>query len=99
MWVDSIFLYTCRPAGAKYTDVLFPFAHDVSFERAIVGWFPSPTGWETQPLRIHPPVIPYPPIFDNTLRSSGARGLDISPFYRHIAPLERKTVGSFVYLG
>ena len=33
-----------------------------------------------------------------TLRSSGARGLDISPFYRHIAPLERKTVGFFVYL-
>ena len=25
-----------------------------------------------------------------TLRSSGARGLDASPFYRHIAPLERK---------
>ena len=25
-----------------------------------------------------------------TLRSSGARGLDLSPSYRHIAPLERK---------
>ena len=25
-----------------------------------------------------------------TLRSSGARGLDVSLFYRHIAPLERK---------
>ena len=29
-----------------------------------------------------------------TLRSSGARGLDLSPFYRHIAPLER-TVENF----
>ena len=24
------------------------------------------------------------------LRSAGARGLDVSAFYRHIAPLERK---------
>ena len=27
------------------------------------------------------------------LRSSGARGVDLLPFYRHIAPLERKRVG------
>ena len=27
---------------------------------------------------------------DSTLRSSGAQGLTLSPFYRHIAPLERK---------
>ena len=26
-----------------------------------------------------------------TLRSSGAQGLDVFPFYRYIAPLERKT--------
>ena len=30
-------------------------------------------------------------VCDNTtLRSSGARGLDVSRYYRHIAPLERK---------
>ena len=39
-------------------------------------------GWGTQPLRT---------VCDNTtLRSSGARGLDVSRCYRHIAPLERK---------
>ena len=43
---------------------------------------PRPAGWGTQPLRT---VC----IFDNTtLRSSGARGLDVSRCYRHVAPLE-----------
>ena len=43
---------------------------------------PCPAGWGTQPLRT---------VCDNTtLRSSGARGLDVSRCYRHIAPLERK---------
>ena len=43
---------------------------------------PRPAGWGTQPLRT---------VCDNTtLRSSGARGLDVSCCYRHIAPLERK---------
>ena len=42
---------------------------------------PCPAGWGTQPLRT---------VCDNTtLRSSGARGLDVSRCYRHIAPLER----------
>jgi len=27
---------------------------------------------------------------DSTLRSSGVQGLTLLPFYRHIAPLERK---------
>ena len=76
LWLFGVsrVLYTCRPAGAKYTNIPFPFTHDVSFERAIVGWFSSPAGWETQPLRIQSPVIPYRPIFDNTLRSAGAKG-------------------------
>ena len=40
-------------------------------------------GWGSQRLRIQ--------VCDNTtLRSSGARGLDVSRCYRHIAPLERK---------
>ena len=38
--------------------------------------------WVTQRLRT---------VCDNTtLRSSGARGLEVSRCYRHIAPLERK---------
>ena len=45
---------------------------------------PRSTGWGTQRLRVQwCATILY-------MRSSGARGLDVSRCYRHIAPLERK---------
>ena len=62
---------------------------------------PLGLGWFTSSL-VHLIDDPY------TLRSApirsgfkatGARGLAISPFYRPITPVERKTFGSFVYLG
>ena len=44
----------------------------------------APTGRESVYLFFEFTIILY------TLRSSGARVLDLSLFYRHIAPLERK---------
>ena len=68
---------TCRPSGAK--------GIKIQGATSVVGArFPCPAGWGTQrPTNSM--------VCDNTtLRSSGARGLDVSRCYRHIAPLERK---------
>ena len=41
------------PAGAKYTNVSSCLRMMFHLSPAIVGdWIASPTGWETQPLRI-----------------------------------------------
>ena len=75
IFVPPVFRLTCRPSGAKCG--IIGGAVSIVGERS-----PCPAGWGTQPLRT---------VCDNTtLRSSGARGLDVSRCYRHIAPLERK---------
>ena len=67
---------TCRPSGAKCVTICGAVS--------IVGRFSSPSG-------LGDPTPTGSTVCDNTtLRSSGARRLDVSRCYRHIAPLERK---------
>ena len=95
IFVPPVFRFTCRPSGALGYLVYAAFykhAAPLGLKAAMHrnsrycihrgGEVSSPDGLGNQPLRT---------VCDNTtLRSSGARGLDVSRCYRHIAPLERK---------
>ena len=67
---------TYRPAGTLECGIRYFYTLGAPLGLLLVHQFRgSLVGWTDEPY---------------TLRSSGARGLDVSPFYRHIAPLERK---------
>ena len=85
-----------RSSGARGLDVSRCYRHIAPLERK------APThqnsrcvmhrrGEVTSPDGLGNPTPTGSMVCDNTtLRSSGARGLDVSRCYRHIAPLERK---------
>ena len=83
---------TLRSSGARGLDVSRCYRHVAPLERkasqinALHRRVRSPCagGRGTHPLRVSTVC------HNTTLRSSGARGLDVSRCYRHIAPLERK---------
>ena len=83
---------TLRSSGARGLDVSRCYRHVAPLERkasqinALHRRVRSPCagGWATHPLRVSTVC------HNTTLRSSGARGLDVSRCYRHVAPLERK---------
>ena len=55
---------------------------------AIVGaGFPRPTGWETQPLRIPPPVFPFHELRSHLSPLWGFKTFVYRVFYKHAAPL------------
>ena len=87
---------TLRSSGARGLDVSRCYRHIAPLERK------APThqnsrcvmhrrGEVTSPDGLGNPTPTHSMVCHNTtLRSSGARGLDVSRCYRHIAPLERK---------
>ena len=87
---------TLRSSGARGLDVSRCYRHIAPLERK------APThqnsrcvihcrGEVSSPSGLGQPTPTGSMVCDNTiLRSSGARGLDVSRCYRHIAPLERK---------
>ena len=87
---------TLRSSGARGLDVSRCYRHIAPLERKAPTPQNSRRGIHRRGLVASPSGLGQPTptgsgvCHNTTLRSSGARGLDVSRCYRHIAPLERK---------